>query len=265
MRLTILGAAPAYTNRRGAAASSYLVQQPIGDTAASLVLDLGQGSFSNLAATVEPSTLSGLVVSHLHPDHFVDLVALRHYLRWEFEPSRRVTVFGPAGLDGRIDALDGVPGFSAAALDVEPIPGDGHCRVGPFVVSARRVTHTDESYAFRISVDPGRTNGNGSKNGIASPGLVYSGDCSRPEDLVPLIRPGDTVLCEASFGAGPVAVGAEHMTSAKAATAAALGGAERLLLTHVLAGHPRAETLAAARAVFGGPVQLVTEGDTFEI
>ncbi len=252
MLLTILGAGPAYTSRRGAAASSYLLQTQDGNGSASLVLDLGQGAFSNLAATVEPSTLAGLIVSHLHPDHFVDLVALRHYLKWEFLPPRRVRVVGPAGLSGRLDALDDAPGFAAAALDVEKMSGD--CRLGPFLVCPRLVTHTDESYAFRVSVADG-----------SAPGLVYSGDCSRPEDLVPLIRAGDTVLSEASFGAGPVAPGAEHMTSEEAARAAAMGGAQQLLLTHVLAGHSREETLEAARGVFGGPVQLVTEGDAFEI
>jgi len=253
MQLTVLGAGPAYTSRRGAAGSSYLVQQRVGDDVASLVLDLGQGSFANLAATVEPSTLEALLVSHLHPDHFVDLVALRHYLKWEFQPPRRVRVAGPSGLASRLDGLEGEEGFTAASLDVGEVP-EGKCEIGPFTVAPQLVTHTDESYAFRVSI------GNGT-----SRGLVYSGDCSSAADLVPLIHPGDTVLCEAAFGAGPVAEGAEHLTSADAALAAAKGGAGRLLLTHILPGHSRAQTLAAARAVYGGPVQLVTEGDTFEI
>ncbi len=251
--MTVLGAGPAYTSRRGAAGSSYLVQERVGEDVASLVLDLGQGSFANLAATVEPSTLEALLVSHLHPDHFVDLVALRHYLKWEFQPSRRVHVVGPNGLAERIDGLEGEDGFTAASLDVDALP-EGKCEIGPFTVAPRLVTHTDESYAFRVSIGNGTTRG-----------LVYSGDCANPADLLPLIHPGDTVLCEASFGAGPVAEGAEHMTSGEAAMAAAKGGAGQLLLTHVLAGHSRAETLAAARAIYGGPVQLVTEGDTFEI
>ncbi len=253
MRLTVLGAGPAYTNRRGAAGSSYLLQDRTNGEGNSIVLDLGHGAFANLAATVEPSSLAGLLVSHLHPDHFIDLVALRHYLKWEFQPPRRIRVVGPVGLTGRLDALDDAPGFAAASLDLEKFPA-GDCRIGPFTICAQLVTHTDESYAFRVSA--------GDDN---SPGLVYSGDCSRPEDLVPLIHPGDTVLSEASFGPGPVAPGAEHMTSGEAARAAAMGGAQRLLLTHILAGHSREETLAAARAVFGGPVQLVTEGDVFEI
>jgi hypothetical protein len=36
-------------------------------------------------------------------------------------------------------------------------------------------------------------------------------------------------------------------------------------LTHVLSGRSRAEALAAAEGAFSGPVQLVTEGDRFEI
>lgn len=263
MRLTILGAAPAYTNRRGAAASSYLVQHEVGGSTASLVLDLGQGSFANLAATVEPSTLSGLVVSHLHPDHFVDLVALRHYLRWEFEPPQRVRVVGPEGLAGRIDALNGETGFTAASLDVERIP-DEKCEIGPFTVWSRRVTHSADSYGFRVATSDGPASDSAASDG-ATPGLVYSGDCSRVDDLLPLVRPGDTVLCEATFGAGPLGHGAEHLTARDAATLAANGGAGRLLLTHILASHSRAETLAAARAIYGGPIQLVTEGDTFEI
>jgi ribonuclease BN (tRNA processing enzyme) len=253
VELIVLGAAPAYTDRPGSAASSYLLRVD----GANLLLDLGHGSLANLAATIEPSTLSAILVSHLHPDHFIDLVPLRHYLKWEFRPSRRVRVYGPAGLAGRIDALNGEPGFTAEAMDVETL-AEGVRRIGPFEVEARRVAHTDESYAFRVAP--------AASNGDARPlGLIYSGDCSRAEDLLPLIRPGDTLLTEATFGAGPVAPGAQHMTSGDAARAAASGGAARMLVTHVLSGHSREETVAAARAAFSGPVQLVTEGDRFEI
>jgi ribonuclease BN (tRNA processing enzyme) len=253
MELIVIGAGPAYTDRRGAAAASYLVRAD----GAALLLDLGQGSFANLAATIEPSELAAVVVSHLHPDHFVDLVPLRHYLRFQFAPPRHVRVLGPAGLGDRLDALHALPGFAAASLDIEHlVPGE--VRIGPFLVEARRVTHTDESYALRLSAA-------GASGAAAGPGLVYSGDCGRADDLVPLIRPGDTLLAEASFGAGPVPAGAEHLTAADAARAASAGGAARLLLTHLQMGYSRADALAAAQSVFAGPVQLVTEGDRFEV
>jgi ribonuclease BN (tRNA processing enzyme) len=254
MELIVLGAGPAYTDRPGAAAACHLVRA--GDAA--LLLDLGQGAFPNLAAAQEPSTLTAVAVTHLHSDHFVDLMPLRHYLRYEFEPLRRVRVLGPAGLADRLDALDGTSGFAAAALDVETL-AEGVRRIGPFELEARRVPHTEESYAFRISVAVEAA------DAPPTPGLVYSGDCGRADALVPLIRPGDTLLCEASFGAGTVPPGAQHLTAMDAARAASTGGAARLLLTHVQMGFSRADALAAAQAVFSGPTQLVTEGDRFEI
>jgi ribonuclease BN (tRNA processing enzyme) len=258
VELIVLGAAPAYTDRAGSAASSYLLRH--GDAA--LLLDLGQGAFANLASTLEPSSLSAIFVSHLHPDHFIDLVPLRLYLKWEFDPSRRVRVLAPAGLADRLDALDGHPGFAAEALDVEALT-EGVRRIGPFEVEVQRVTHTEESYAFRVAVAAEGVGGTGESGAAA--GLVYSGDCARAEDLTPLIRPGDTFLSEASFGAGPVLPGAQHITSGDAGRAASSGGASRLLLTHVLSSRCRTDILAAAHATFAGAVQLVTEGDRFEI
>jgi ribonuclease BN (tRNA processing enzyme) len=259
VELIVIGAGPAYTSRRGAAGSSYLLRSG----AETLLLDLGHGAFSNLASEMEPSSLEGILVSHLHPDHFVDLVPLRHYLKWEFDPPRRATVLGPAGLADRLDALDGNPDFAAASLDINEL-SEGVQRFGPFEVEARRVAHTGDSYAFRVSAGP---NGSGSAEDGAGPsaGLVYSGDCSNAEDLLPLIHPGDTLLSEASFGAGPIAAGAQHITSADAGRVATTGGATRLLITHVLAGHPRDENLAAAQAEFTGQVQMVTEGDRFDV
>jgi ribonuclease BN (tRNA processing enzyme) len=258
MELIVVGAGPAYTDRRGATGASYLVcANGAGTAGPTLLMDLGQGAFANLASTLEPSGLTGIVVSHLHPDHFIDLVSLRHYLRYEFEPPRRVAVFGPAGLGDRIDALHAHPGFSAASLDVATVL---ECqRIGPFEVEARRVAHTDESYAYRIVAD-GPASGRDDR-----PGLVYSGDCGRAEDLIPLIRPGDTLLAEASFGGAAVPQGAGHLNGADAGRAATAGGAARLLLTHIQMGHSRAEALAAAQSTYSGPIQLVTEGDRFVV
>ncbi len=251
MKLTILGAGPAYTDRPGAVGASYLVT----DGATSVLLDLGQGAFANLAGTLEPSTLSAIAISHLHPDHFIDLVPLRHYLRYEFQPPRRLSVLAPAALAGRLDALLAQPGFSAEALDVTALQ-DGLTReIGVLLLEARRVTHTDDSYGFRLSPLAG-----------AGPGLVYSGDCGRAADLRPLIRPGDTLLSEVSFGIGPVAAGAFHLDANDVGTLAAEAGAGRILLTHLLSGRDRAATeTAVGRASGSSPTTLVDPGDRFDV
>lgn len=243
MRLTVLGAGPAYTDREGSSGACYLVSH--GRT--NLLLDLGQGSFPRIFPNVRPEDLDAVVVSHLHPDHFIDLVPLRHYLRYELEPRRRVRVLGPSGLGGRIDALHASPGFSAEGLDLAVLGERTHA-VGTLVVEGRLVTHMDESYAIRVSPAGG------------GPGLVYSGDCGRAEDIAPLVRPGDTILSEASFGPGPVPQGAIHIDGPAVGRLAASTGAARALLTHLQMGHDPDATVAACRAVYPGPVEMVWPG-----
>jgi ribonuclease BN (tRNA processing enzyme) len=241
VQLTVLGAGPAYTDRQGATGAAYLLRN--GDQA--LLLDLGQGSFPALAAAIEPSQLSGVCVSHLHPDHFIDLVPLRHYLRYEFTPPRRVAVHAPAGLVGRLEALHNEPGFASGILDVRDLE-TGTRQVGDFEVESARVTHTDSSVGFRVSAG-GR-------------GLAYSGDCGRWQDLVPLVREGDTLLAEVSFGLGPVPPGAFHLDAPAIVELARATRPARVVLTHIQMGFDRDATIHAVKSGFDGPVELVDPG-----
>jgi ribonuclease BN (tRNA processing enzyme) len=243
LELDVLGAGPAYTDRVGSAGAAYLVRA--GSTA--VVLDLGQGSFPRLAATLEPSTIDA---SHLHPDHFIDLVALRHYLRWQFRPPRHVRVIAADGLERRLDALHDEPGFTAATLDVEPL--EPQLEIGALRIETARVTHTPDSHAFRVSTTGGT-------------GLVYSGDCGRAADLEPLIRPGDVLLSEVSFGPGPVPYDAVHLDGPAVGALAARSGAGRVLLTHIQMGFDPSATLASVAAHFDGPVEFVEPGARFLI
>lgn len=248
MELLVIGAGPAYTDKPGAVGACYLVTS--GDDA--IVLDLGHGAYSGLAAAREPSTVLAVVISHLHPDHFVDLVPLRHHLRWDFDPPRRVRVVGPEGLGARLDMLHEEPGFTERALDVTAL-GEGTRRIGPFEIETRQVTHTDESYGFRVSVgDDGR-------------GLVYSGDCGRVEDVVPLVRAGDVLLVEASFGPGPIEPGVWHLDGRAVAEVAAATSPSLVLLTHILPWRQADETVAIVRNGWDGPVRAVWPGDEIAI
>ena len=247
VELTVIGAGPAYSDRPGAIGACYLVEAD----GAGIALDLGHGAFGALAALREPSDLAAVVVSHLHPDHFIDLVPLRHYLRWEFDPTRRVTVHAPSGIDRRLDLLHDAPGFTRSSLDVEPLE-EGVRRIGPFALEARLVPHTEESYAFRLSRVAA---------GVDSPGLVYSGDCGDASMLAPLVRPGDTLLVEASFGPGPVEPGAAHLDGPTIAELARHVRPSRVLLTHILDWRRADETVASVRARYDGEVRVVWPGD----
>jgi ribonuclease BN (tRNA processing enzyme) len=247
LRLDVVGAGPAYTDRPGATGAAYLVRS----NGVSILLDLGQGAFPRLAQLLDPATLDALLISHLHPDHFIDLVPLRHYLRWGPGHPGRVRVIAPAGLADRLDALHAEPGFTAAALDVERLEPGTH-QVGDLVIQAARVWHTEDSFAFRVSPAQG-------------PGLVYSGDCGRASDLEALIEPGDVLLAEVSFGPGPVPEGAAHLDGPGVGKLATRCDISRVLLTHLLMGFDEAATVRAVQEAFPGPVALVNPGDAITI
>jgi ribonuclease BN (tRNA processing enzyme) len=246
--LTVIGCAAAWGRGPDAASSCYLVED--GDTA--IVLDLGQGAFARLATERAPESLAAVLVSHAHADHCVDLIPFRHYLRYEAQAAPgRVELRAPEVLPGRFDALTGEDDFLGDLRFTALTPGA--FRVGTLSVTVGRVTHAADSYAFRVSTD------------AAAGGLVYSGDCGRTADLVSLLRPGDTLLCEASFGAGPVPDGVPHLDAHAAADAARSGGASRLVLTHIQSGWDPGLALEGAQRAFAGATLLARPGLVLEL
>jgi ribonuclease BN (tRNA processing enzyme) len=240
LKLTVLGAAAAWSELPARPSSCYLVE--IGSDA--IVLDLGQGSLSSVFRHRDPSSLQAVVVSHMHGDHHVDLIPLRNLLRYGYDRPRKVGLHAPADLRRRYDVFTGEDGF----LDIMGGPdlAQGTRRIGPFVLQVQPVTHSEQSHAFRVtdSTDP------------AAPGLVYSGDCGQADDLLPLIHEGDTLLCEAFWSTLEPVPEARHLTAYQAADVARRGGASHLILTHILEAHDPRAALQAAKRIFRGSVQL---------
>src|SRR6478672_8628608 len=69
VRITVLGKSPSWQDA-GGACSGYLVQE--GDY--TLLVDCGSGVFGKLRAIIDYVRVDAVLVSHLHADHFFDLV-----------------------------------------------------------------------------------------------------------------------------------------------------------------------------------------------
>ena len=267
LALTALGTASAYRAHEGARASSYLVQAG----GSSIVLDLGHGAYVPLARTLGREllpTIDAVCVSHLHPDHWIDLIALRHALyhgsgMHDGVEHRSVKLFGPAGLDDRIAALlDVTPQWNVAMHGAEIDPpfnftqwGEAITEVGAMRIESRAVRHAGDSVAMRVS----------RRDREDAPGLVYSGDAAYWEDLVSLIHPGDTLLCEATLGDAVWSPDAGHLSGAAAGRAASAGGAVLLLLTHLGAEADPASAQADAATTFTGEIRVIREGEAFSL
>lgn len=209
------------------------------------MLDVGAGSFPETWRYTSFGDIAAVFISHMHADHNVDLIPLRHWVKYEnrgYGPA----LYGPAELRARIGEFQADRDF-LSDLAGEPL-AQRTFAVGDLLIEARHVTHIPDSFAFRVAPATGD-----------GPGLVYSGDCGVADDLVPLIREGDTLLTEAAWGAGKSEVPI-HLTASEAAGAAARGGAKNLVLTHILDDRRESAARAAAQHAFEGDVRVAQPG-----
>ena len=77
MKLTVLGGSAAGPNP-GQGCSGYLV----GSGMTHVVVDLGPGTFQELRRHVDFRAIDGVVLTHSHLDHFLDVLTLRYALAY---------------------------------------------------------------------------------------------------------------------------------------------------------------------------------------
>jgi len=100
LRVTVLGYGTAVPHQATPTAG-YLVRW--GET--NLLLDVGQGVVRNLQGVLDPHALTGVVIGHMHADHYLGLVGLRYLYPWGEPASDRLPVHLPPGGRHRLDAL----------------------------------------------------------------------------------------------------------------------------------------------------------------
>ena len=126
MRLTVLGSSGGYP-APGSACSGYLLE----DADTRLWIDAGSGTFARLLEHCTPDRLSAVLISHLHADHWTDLIVGLHTLRFAFERDEPLPVYGPEGWTETMGvvaewAREEEPAFVAARA---PEPRDDRGRV----------------------------------------------------------------------------------------------------------------------------------------
>lgn len=247
MRLTVLGSGAACPPG-GGASSGYLLE----DRGQRILLDCGHGIASCLLAERPQLDLDAIIISHMHADHFIDLLPLRFRLTRDMNglAQQRIHLYLPPG--GRETFCEILAAVCFPADFLETV----------FVVREYgSVTMLDlgaglrARFAVGVHYIPGwalRIDGSSS--------LTYTGDTAPAEAVTELARGSATLLAEATLEepeTGPVK---GHLTPVQAAELARDAEVGRLLLTHFWFDADRDAAAAAAKRLFPGEVTAVHDG-----
>ena len=254
MRITVLGKSPAWQDA-GGACSGYLIEED----GRRLLLDCGNGVFGKLRGVVDFTSVDAVVVSHLHADHFIDLVPFASALAYSpqaCDPDRRPVLHAPPGARATFRQITGAwdaEELIEHAFDLREYDPAGELDLGPLRVRFHEVPHFIRTHAVQIR--------------DAAATFTYGADCSPNDAIVDFAAGTDLLMLEATDVRSQVDAGHHrgHLTPAEAGDHARRAGARRLVLTHISADVDAIWARAEAERTFGAPVDLAHEGAVYEI
>ena len=252
MRLTVLGKSPSWQDADGAC-SGYLVE----DGRFRLLLDCGNGVFAKLRRFADYATVDAVVISHLHADHFLDLVPFSYALTYSprERPQSRPALHAPPGAGACFRRVVGAWGGESLIEDAfalhEYDPAE-RLELGPLRVRFQPVPHFGPTHAVELV----------SAHGCR---LTFSADCAPSVELSEFARDTDLFLIEATLREPEPDGQRGHMTPAEAGEHGRKSGARQLVLTHLTDELDPERAQAEAEREFGGPVELAHEGAVYEL
>jgi ribonuclease BN (tRNA processing enzyme) len=237
LRLTVIGCGTSQP-QPDTPASGLLVES--GDTR--LLLDCGQGVISRLEHRLDPRTLSGVIVGHLHADHYIDLVGLRYLFPWGEPVENRLPVHLPPGgrehMTNLAAAISERPTFFDDSYDVIDYPRDGAFTVGELRARVIPGLHYVPAWGVELTDPAGRR-------------IVYAGDTGPNDQLVRIAQGADLLVCEATLASSAHDDQKRgHLTADEALDIAEAAGVGHTVLVHYASARRTAlREIVAARNV----------------
>ncbi len=239
MRLTILGSGTNLHPTR--AAAGYFVE-----TDRQLLLDFGPRTLRNLLkAGVDRHTLTHILFTHYHADHFSDFItfffdALCHTMF--VGPRPDLTLIGPPGTKRLFRTiLKTFPSFGEATFRVRLREVSTRSfRLGRTRITPRPVRHSTSQACLGYRVEYG------------GKVIAYSGDAQYCPTLVALCRNADLAVLDCSFPAGHA--GFNHMTADVCGQVAQEANVRHLVLSHFYEAAERADVRRQAATRFRGRI-----------
>jgi ribonuclease BN (tRNA processing enzyme) len=252
VRITVLGKSPAWQDA-GGACSGYLVEA--GNRC--LLLDCGNGVFGKLRAARSFTDVCAVVISHLHADHFVDLIPYAYALAYSHQAiaaGARPALYAPPGARETFRRVTGAwhaEELIEQAFELREYDPSDELVLEPLRVRFHEVPHFIRTHAVQV------------RDGSRS--FTYGADCRPNDEIVAFARETDLLMLEATLEQPDEGGARGHLTPAEAGEHAERAGARRLVLTHMSADHDASRACEDAQRAFGGPVELAREGAVYEV
>jgi ribonuclease BN (tRNA processing enzyme) len=246
VELTALGTSGGWPGA-GRAASGYLLEHD----GFRVVFDLGTGTLSRLQELIDLDDLGGIVISHAHYDHFLDLYPLFIARFYEECLTGPIPVLAPPGFFDKLYLLTDDGGADMrTVLEPREVQLTDTTELGPLRIETRPMTHLVPTIGVRVS-----------SNGTT---LAYTGDTGETEEVETLARGADLLLAEAAQQDMPEPLWF-HLTARQAAIHAARAGAGRLVLSHFWPTHDREVSREQAAEAFDGELVVFEEGASVKV
>lgn len=254
-RVVILGGASA-APRAGQGCSGYLIV----DDSTHIVLDLGPGTLPELLRHCSLEDVSAIVISHMHVDHMLDLIAL--WWGWLYNPqplAAPVPLWLPPGgvepLRQTLSALgrpDEVERFFGDLCDVTEFSPDESLELVDAALTFAPTAHFVPCWAVRVD--------------LPHAAIAYTADTGPAADLTALAQDADLLIAE-SMLVGPFDESDNRgsSTPTEAATLARNARIRRLLLTHMWTEEDAGQAQTEASRIFDGFVATARRGMVIEI
>ncbi len=246
LTVTVLGCSGTYAGP-GGACSGYLLRSPT----TSIWIDCGPGSLGNLQRHVPLVALDAVVVTHSHPDHWLELPVVLNALRYGMRvPDLGLPLLWTESTADLFITVAGQrpdPTFASRVIDEYAT-----ATIGDIDLRFSRTDHSVETLAVRAD--------NGGRS------VVYTADTGDAWRLTSLgsdiDRTIDLAIVEATLD--EVERNAvQHLTGRQAGAQAAEADVATLVLTHLAPGSDAAARRADAALAYDGPIEVAEIDRTY--
>ena len=258
----MLGKSPSWQDA-GGACSGYLVQAD----GTNLLVDCGNGVFGKLREQIDYVDLDAAVISHLHADHWLDLVPYSYALTYApkqqpvpvhtwpgTDSPARPRLIAPPGSIKTFRQVVGAWGnedLIENAFEIQEYAAGDTPAVGPIEISFHPVPHFIDTFAISVRCGDGRA--------------VFGADSRPGDELIEIARDADLLVVEATLPR-PERTGVRgHMTPEEAGAHAKQAGVKRVVITHISEDLGEEWAREEAERGFGGPVEVARGGAQYEV